>query len=152
VAGPSAPRVVLAPVTEENIGAVLTLVLAPGQEKWVANNERSLAQAYAYRWLRPAAIVAGGTVVGFLMHGRHPETGRHSLHRIMVDERHQGNGYATEAIQVLVAEVRAEGRTDALFLSYVPGNEEAVRVYERLGFVHTGESDEDGELIMRLQL
>jgi hypothetical protein len=39
-----------------------------------------------------------------------------------------------------------------VFLSFVPENVGAEKLYSGLGFEQTGESDEDGEIIMRFKL
>jgi RimJ/RimL family protein N-acetyltransferase len=62
---------------------------------------------------------------------------------------HQGNGYATEAAELLVAWAFAERRLAKVWASVVASNEASRRVLERLGFVEEGRMREqvflDGE-------
>lgn len=60
--------VALVPITRDNVGDVVHLTVAPGQEIFVADNAWSLAQAYAEREIAwPRAVSVDDTVVGFLM-------------------------------------------------------------------------------------
>jgi diamine N-acetyltransferase len=144
----------LEPITEDNLKAVYELQLAPGQEAYVAPNPWSLAQALvesAIAW--PRAIVADGAVVGFLMLEIDPdeEDGRPFwLWRLMLAADRQRRGYGTAAVRLAIEEVRARGGSE-LYTSWVPGEGSPGPFYERLGFVPTGELDED-EIVARLIL
>ena len=54
-------------------------------------------------------------------------------------------------VRQIAALVRAQGATE-LLTSYVPLPGGPAGFYERLGFVPTGDVDENGEVIMRLTL
>lgn len=144
----------LEPITEDNLKAVFDLQLAPGQEAFVAPNPWSLAQAFvesAIAW--PRAIVAGESVVGFLMLEIDPdeEDGRPFwLWRLMLAADRQRRGYGTAAVRLAIEEVRARGGSE-LYTSWVPGEGSPGPFYERLGFVPTGELDDD-EIVARLTL
>ncbi len=144
----------LEPITEDNLKAVFELQLAPGQEAFVAPNPWSLAQALvesAIAW--PRAIVADEAVVGFLMLEIDPdeEDGRPFwLWRLMLAADRQRRGYGTAAVRLAIEEVRARGGSE-LYTSWVPGEGGPGPFYERLGFVPTGELDED-EIVARLTL
>lgn len=142
----------LAEITPENLGAVYDLAVGPGQDEFVASNPWSLAQAYAERhraW--PRAIVAGGTVVGFLMLLFDPddEDGRpFHVWRLMIGADYQGRGYGRAAMALAVEECRRRGATE-LFTSWVVGDGGPEGFYLALGFEPTGEWDED-EKVARL--
>ncbi|MEO0588675.1 MAG: GNAT family N-acetyltransferase, partial [Planctomycetota bacterium] len=113
---PPDAAVTLRPVTPDNVYAVVCLKVGPDQQGTVATNSNSLAEAYVYgdrAW--PRAIYAGDTPVGFLMLDLvgpdHPEAedGRASyfLWRLMVDAEHQGRGYGTAALRLVVAAAAA---------------------------------------------
>lgn len=137
------------PITERTYQGVLALSLAPEQEFFVATNTRSLADAYVFTWLRPVALDVDGTIVGFLMYGRNPLTGLYWLVRLMIGEPWQAKGFGRQAVSMLADHVAGEGAT-SLHLSLVPQNQVALGLYRSLGFVETGEIDEDGEIVMRL--
>lgn len=144
--------VTLREVTKENLRDVLLLRVAPEQERFVASNAVSIAQAHFHpgiAWFR--AIYADDTAVGFLMLHDEPATATYYLWRFMVDHRFQKLGYGRRALELLLEHVRSRPGATALTLSHVPGDGDPSPFYERLGFAHTGEED-DGELIMRLEL
>jgi diamine N-acetyltransferase len=149
----ASPRVSLRAVTRENLQEVLLLSVEPEQARFVASNAVSIAQAHFHSdvaWFR--AIYADDTAVGFLMLHDDPEKPEYHLWRFMIDHRHQKLGYGRDALELLLDHVRRRPGATALTLSYVPGDGSPGAFYERMGFAHTGEADEDGELLMRIDL
>lgn len=139
-------------VTKENLQSVLTLRVAPEQERFVAPNAVSLAQAYFDReiaWFR--AIYADETPVGFVMLEDQPEKPSYHLWRFMVDQRFQGMGFGARALELLVEHVRTRPGATRLTTSCVPGEGSPGPFYEKLGFAYTGEED-DGELVLSRDL
>lgn len=147
-------NVELVPIGEGNVAAVFGLGVAPGQERFVAPNSWSLAQALAeYDVAWPRAVVADGGVVGFLMLEIDPadEDGRPFwLWRLMIDATEQGKGYGRAAVLRALDEVRRRGGAE-IYTSWVPGEGSPEGFYLGLGFVPTGEID-DGEIVARLSL
>ena len=151
--------VTLDEIGDGNRAAVLALRLAPGQEQFVSSVPESLAEAAecprANPWYR--AVVADGTPVGFVMVSWNAEPdapeiiGRWFLWKLIIDERYQGRGFGAAVIRQIADVVRGEGATE-LLTSYTPGDGGPGGFYERLGFVPTGELDQDGEIILRLAL
>jgi diamine N-acetyltransferase len=139
--------------------AVLALRLGPGQGRFVSDVPESLAQAArhpeANPW--PRAVYAGDEPVGFVMLSwdvtpSPPEIlGPWFLWKLLVDERHQGRGYGAAAVRLVAEVVRANGGRE-LLTSYVPGPDGPAGFYHHLGFVPTGATDEDGEIITKLSL
>jgi RimJ/RimL family protein N-acetyltransferase len=70
--------------------------------------------------------------------------------RLMIDAAQQGRGLGKQAMAWVVEEGRRMG-VARIALSCVPGNEQAGRFYESLGFAYTGEL-KDGERVMHLPL
>jgi diamine N-acetyltransferase len=139
-------------VTRENLGAVLRLKVAPEQEKFVANNAVSIAQAHFYpetAWFR--AIYADETPVGFMMLSDDAAKPEYFLWRLMLDARYQKFGFAARAMELLFEYVRSRPGAKEIFTSCVPGEGSPFGFYEKLGFSDTGEMDED-EVVMRRDL
>jgi diamine N-acetyltransferase len=150
--GEAAAAVSLREITREALPRILALSVSPGQERFVASNAVSIAQAYFNRetaWFR--AIYAGETPVGFVMLDEQPERSRYFLWRFMLDHRHQRLGYGRRAIELLVEHVRGRPGVTELLVSCVPGEGGPCPFYERMGFTYTGDVDE-GELVMRRSL
>jgi GNAT superfamily N-acetyltransferase len=149
----------LAEITEGNREAVLALRVAPDQEQFVGSVQRALDDAAEYPHANPwyRAVYADEVPVGFVMvswnvEPRPPEIiGPWFLWKLLIDERYQGRGYGSEAVRQIADLVRAEGARE-LMTSYVEGPGGPAGFYERLGFVPTGERDDNGEVIVRLVL
>ena len=147
----NASTVTLRPVTAENLSAVMRLQLGPGQEKFVAPNSVSMAQAAFNRYAWPRAIYADATPVGFVMLYDDPDQPEYFLWRLMIDHRYQRMGFARQAIAQLVDYVCGRPNAHELLVSYVPGDGAPLPFYLSLGFVERGDEIE-GERVMRLDL
>jgi diamine N-acetyltransferase len=148
----SADEVTLREITRETLRAILKLKVAAAQERFVASNAVSIAQAHFYpgvAWFR--GIYADDEPVGFVMLELHPDKQEYGLWRFMIDERYQGHGYGAQAIALVVAHVRGLPGAKQLLTSVVPGEGSPGPFYQRLGFEFTGEVDE-GEQVLRLAL
>lgn len=139
--------------TADNLGDVYDRAVGAGQDEFAASNPWSLAQAYAEREIAwPRAIVADGTVVGFIMLQFDPDDdGRpFQLWRLMIAADRQGKGHGRAAVLLGVEECRRRNATE-LFTSWVPGDGGPEGFYLGLGFEPTGEWDDD-EKVARLAL
>ena len=139
-------------VTRENLREVLRLKVAPEQEKFVANNAVSIAQAHFYpeiAWFR--AIYADETPVGFMMLSDDATKPEYFLWRLMLDARYQKFGFAAKAMELLFDYVRTRPGAKEIFTSCVPGEGSPFRFYEKLGFSDTGKVEDD-EVVMRRDL
>lgn len=150
-------KVSLREITADTVIDIVKLSVKPEQEKFVASNAVSFAQALfaPEAWYR--AIYLDDTPVGFVMLSddsllpeppEHPEIG---IWRFMVDARYQGQGVGAAALQQVIEYVRSKGRFTVLSVSYVPEPGSAEGLYLRAGFQHTGRMDED-EVILELPL
>ena len=112
----------LVPITLENVRAVAALEPAPHQRGLVAPNALTLAEAALYGEIAVCRAV-----------------------------EHDG---ALVGFVALAVELAQSLRPDAeeLRLSHVVQAHDPGPFYERLGFVYTGEVDDDGERVMRLPL
>ncbi|MBE2215023.1 MAG: GNAT family N-acetyltransferase [Opitutaceae bacterium] len=138
-------------ITESSLLDVLRLKVREGQERFVATNAVSIAQAHFSRvaWFR--AIYADEIPVGFVMISDDPAKPEYGVWRFMIDARYQGMGFGRRAMQALIAHVRTRPGARELFVSCVEGEGTPIPFYESLGFRLTGAYDE-GEAIMRLDL
>ncbi len=140
-------------ITEDTVRAICRLsdTLSPGQQKMVASNAVSIAQAHFSKnaWFR--AIYAAETPVGFIMLYDEPEKPTYFLWRLMIAGPYQRLGYGQKAIGLLVDYVRTRPGAKELLVSCGQGESSPEGFYARLGFTRTGEID-DGEVVMRLPL
>lgn len=138
-------------ITEETLGSILRLKVAPAQENFVAPNAVSIAEAHfsKYAWFR--AIYADDTPVGFIMLHDEPEKPKYYLWRYMIDARYQRMGFGRRALEFVIEYVKTRPQATELFLSYVPEEGGPQPFYETMGFEHTGNIHE-GEVEMRIAL
>jgi diamine N-acetyltransferase len=138
-------------VTQETVRAVCRLQVAEAQRGFVAPNAVSFAEALfePKAWYR--AITADGVLVGFAMLYLDPEAPQYYLWRLMVGEGFQGLGYGREAVRRIVDHVRGLPGASRLLVSWVPGPGSPEPFYLGLGFVPTGELD-DEEVVAALAL
>jgi diamine N-acetyltransferase len=150
-------RVSLREINADTVRQITSLSVSRGQERLVANNAVSLAQALfsPEAWYR--AIYVDELPAGFVMlydeslrtvPPPHPEA---ALWRFMVDSQFQRQGVGTAALEQVVAHVRGKGLFSTLLVSYVPAPGSPEQFYLRAGFRHTGRVDE-GEIVLELPL
>ena len=154
--------VTLREITKTTVRTICLLDVAPRQDRLVAPNAFSIAQAgfHPEAWFR--AIYADETPVGFamledwsLVKGATPELWRGeqyvALWRFMIDQRFQQLGFGAQALKLLIAHARTRPGAKNMLLSFVPEARNPEPFYQRFGFARTGEED-DGELVMSLAL
>ncbi len=139
-------------ITPQNFRECINLKVSDAQEKFVAANLMSIAQAKIYPTANPFAVYAGDEMVGFAMYGYDTDEERFYLVRLMIDAEHQGKGYGKAATRRVIERMKQIEDCRAIFLSFVPENTGAERLYQSVGFERTGEISEDGEIVMRFTI
>ena len=155
--GSIADLVTLREITADTVRAVIKLAVTEYQNRFVAPNAVSLAQALfaPEAWYR--AIYLADELVGFVMLADDslldpvPENPQVGVWRFMVDAKHQRKGVGRAAMLLVIEHVRRKGVFDKLAISYVPEDGGPEQLYLSLGFRPTGEMDED-EVVMELPL
>ena len=114
-------------------------------EEFVASNALSIVQSvYEDGWIIKA-IEHDGELIGFTMFGWNEEEGFYELCRIMIDRTMQNKGYGTQAIQLILDEMKARFGCKEVYLSTDPENAVGIHVYEKIGFQPEDSSDSDEE-------
>ena len=148
-------KIELLDLTEDNIKQCFELNVARDQVQYIASNEASWETAKANKKVaRPFAIYCDGIMVGFAVFAFDEEyenpNDRFWLWRFMIDENHQGNGYGTAALQVIIQYFREHGANN-IRLSTKETNTTALSVYRKAGFHDTGEINGE-EIVLELRL
>ena len=145
----------LRPITEDSFLDAFSLKLAPGQERFVSQPIRSLAQAYVYRdQCQPFGIYAEGVMVGYVMVIYDYDIPEYDIWHMMIDASRQGRGYGGDALDRVIEYIRTKpfGSSNRVTLTCSPGNAPAMRLYAARGFAPTGAGDEDEiELTLTLE-
>lgn len=115
-------------------------------ENFVASNALSIVQSvYENGWITKA-IEHEGKLIGFTMYGYCEENDFYELCRIMIDRKYQGNGYGTQAIKLVLEEMKAIEDCMEVYLSTDPENVVGKYVYAKIGFVSENRMIGDEEL------
>ena len=109
------------------------------QEHFIASNLYSIAEVQFLDGFVTRGIYDDQQLIGFTMFGLDSDDGNYWIYRFMIDGRYQGRGHGTTALQHVIDHIRLqEDRTDVLMIGYEPHNEQARRLYTKLGFVELG--------------
>ena len=129
------------------------LKVSKEQERYVSDAMKILARAYAFRNQRSYAciIYEEGEPIGMALYYDCDELQAYDFSQLFIDERYQGRGYGEEAAKIILDRMKRDGKYSEVVLCYIEGNKAAKEMYEKLGFYHTGEDDED-EIVMRKKL
>jgi GNAT superfamily N-acetyltransferase len=147
----------LQPITEANRAAVLALRVTSDQERFVSDVADSIVEAAdepdgrAIQW----ALCVGETPVGFVMisddvgaPGYFPQY----LWKLLIDQRHQRQGYGTAALDLVADYFRTSGEASVMRTSAGQGDGSPIPFYEQYGFVRTGDIVFDDEVLLQYQL
>jgi len=145
-------NVSLREITPQNFRQCIDLKVADGQEKFVAANVMSIAQAKIYPTAIPLAVYHKDEMVGFAMFGFDEDEKHFYLGRLMIDEKYQGKGYGKAATLAVIGRMKQIEDCREIYLSFVAENTGAEKLYSSVGFERTGKVSEDGEVIMKFSL
>ena len=136
----------LADIHEGNFFAARALTVAPEQRGFLDTAEGILARGYLYRRenARVWAIEDDGAVVGLaLVKDMDEEPACYDLQQFMIGARHQRRGFGGEALRLILARLKAEGKYGCVEVCVKRCDLPALRLYERAGFADTGYVDPD---------
>ena len=144
-------KVTLRKINGKTVRTICKLSVSDYQNRFVAPNALSIAQAYftKYAWFR--AIHAGDIPVGFVMLYDNPGRPKYFLWRLMIDKRFQGMGFGYRAMELVIKYVKTRPNARTMFTSVVQAAGGPQTFYENLGFKLTGKYY-DGEAVMALKL
>ncbi|BBI33863.1 GNAT family N-acetyltransferase [Cohnella abietis] len=107
-------------------------------ERWVGSNAYFLGVCYTYKF-KARAIYDGETIIGFACHGLNPDNQRFELVSIMLGYQYQGKGYGVPCIKLVINEMIQHYKCNEIYITVIHDNVAAIRLYEKVGFVATGE-------------
>lgn len=144
----------LEPISNDNWVKAISLNVRQDQKTFVASNIFSLAQLNFLDNFYAKGIFHDDEMVGFTLYGIDDEDQQYWMYRLMIDEKHQSKGYGTQAVRLVIEDVRRmkDPGHKTLTLSYEPENTYARDIYKRLGFEEIDGMIIEGEQIARLSL
>jgi diamine N-acetyltransferase len=140
-------QITLEPVTADNWRACAALTVRPEQQEFVNAVTYYLCMCHYGDVWHPLAVVSEGEVVGFCIWGIDDDRSRW-IGGVVVDAARQRTGIGRALVTALVERLAAEPDCPNVALSYVPENKAARALYASLGFVETGEMEDD-EIVAR---
>lgn len=141
-------------ITNDTVVTITELAVSVPQQRYVASNAVSIAEAHFNPggWFR--AVYAGDAPVGFVMLFDPTVPGAIAtdpveptdmvLWRLMIDQRHQRQGLGRRTLDLVRAHIVGLGRFRRLLTSYIPGPDGPKDFYLSYGFTETGRLWDDG--------
>lgn len=143
--------VYLKEVTAENLDEVLRLEVRDDQKSFVSSPAVSLAQAYVYHETAfPFAVYYDQQLIGFIMMGYYEEKHYYTLWKLLIDQKYQNRGYGRKALEMGIALLKDQFQTKEIYTGVTPSNRIAKKLYASVGFVATGNIENNMEE-MRLE-
>ena len=136
----------LADVTEDNWCEAASLSVKENQKEYLAPAIGILARGYVYRNCNARIFVVENEsiIVGLaLVREFTDEPLGYDLQQFMIDQKYQGKGYGTAALELILKELRREGHYDHVEVCVKKENIKAIRLFEKQGFVDSGYVDEN---------
>ena len=136
----------LTEVTEDNWLDVASLSVKDNQKQYLAPAIGILARGYVYRNCNGRVFVFenDNTIIGVaLVREFTDEPLGYDLQQFMIDQQYQGKGYGSAALELILDELRREKHYDHVEVCVKKEDTEAIRLYEKHGFVDSGYIDED---------
>ncbi|HOO44019.1 MAG TPA: GNAT family protein [Bacillota bacterium] len=135
--------ITLQKITKENFRDVLFLEMTDADKRMVASNMYSIAESSVNPHYKPRAIYNDDQLIGFMMYHYVPVEEQGFVSRMMITTKEQGNGYAGQALMLAIKDLKQETNIKSVQISYHIENEKARKAYQKVGFIETGEIDDD---------
>ncbi|MEN6471379.1 MAG: GNAT family N-acetyltransferase [Clostridiaceae bacterium] len=133
-------------ISEENWVEVARLSVSEEQQAFLDRPLGILARGYVYRACnaRVFAIANGDEMVGVaLVRDLDEEPACYDLQQFMIDRRFQNRGYGTQALRLILAALRGEGKYGCVEVCVNKKDDSALHLYRKTGFVDTGYIDDN---------
>ena len=139
-------RIEVKPVERDDVKPLIRMELPPEQDQFVSPNAVSLAQVHYEGGGYPFCIWKDGERVGLvqvidmrecLFREKEDDPEAVYLWRLLIDPKHQKQGVGRAVVSWLDDWTRQRG-VDVLYVTCVPENEAALKLYEGSGYVRTG--------------
>lgn len=142
----------LVDVTKDNYLQVVELCVSPEQERFVGTPAEAIADAHFHPSYQILAIRerTSRAIVGFLMFECQNDA---ILHRFLIDCKHQGRGYGKSALHQFMELLRwfYPDRNFSVSLKTKATNVDAIRVYEKTGFVLSADPNDETVVVGTLR-
>lgn len=135
-------------ITDENYMALIQMKEKEGF--CFATDFNFITDSLSLAWLNrdkgntfPFAIYQDETLVGFMMLAHNLEERDLHLWRFMLSTEYRGRGYGIQSVELLIQLARNSRKYDHISLYCSPKSEVAFHIYEKVGFLPTGDVNEE---------
>jgi len=131
---------------------MIDLEITKEQEKFVALASEAIAASKFYDYYINRGVYLGDKAIGFIQYYPNYDDGKPNeifIDQLLIDVSLQGKGCGTEAIKLVLEEIRELDGFDSISICYVDGHDIMKLFFERFGF-EVIEQDEFDETIMEL--
>lgn len=132
-------------INENNWISVIRLTVTEEQKSFLDRPIGILARGYVYRDCnaRVFAIASDNETVGVaLVRDLDEEPACYDLQQFMIDRRFQNKGYGTEALRLILAMLRSEGKYACVEVCVNRRACSALHLYQKVDFTDTGYVDD----------
>ena len=126
-------------ITADNFWDIIDLQVKDDQIDLVLSNAVSIAQSKVQPECIPLGIYKDEVPVGFLMYCIDRDDGNYWIYRLMIDRDFQGNGYAKEAMNLVIDTVKEDKSRNKILLGVDKNGDISIKLYESLGFRFNGQ-------------
>lgn len=141
-------------IDKSNYQDCILLKVDESQERFVADNARSLVEAAFEDGLYPLGIYHEDEMIGFVLYDYDETFPGWSMSRFMIGKQHQGKGYGKQAVIEFLDRFKAQHDADKIYISVSLDNPVARKLYSNIGFKETKEIEYlyDGHLYREVQM
>lgn len=139
-------------ITKDNWLDMIELEITKEQEDYVALNAEAIAASKFYDHYVNRGVYLGDKPVGFIQYYPNYADGKPNeifIDQLMIDVNHQGKGYGTKAISLVLDEIKQLEGFTSISICYVEGHDVMKDFFERFDF-KVVDQDEFDETIMEL--
>lgn len=126
-------------ITRDNWEEAIQLKVKEKQKDFIASNLYSIAEVQFLDQFIACGIYEGDQMVGFTMFGVDLDDGNYWIYRLMIDEMHQGKGFGSAAVKLVIEEIkrRNTAQIPLVMIGYDMENDGARAAYKKAGFSET---------------
>ncbi len=141
-------------IDKSNYQDCILLKVDESQERFVADNTRSLVEAAFEDGLYTLGIYHEDEMIGFVLYDYDETFPGWSMSRFMIGKQHQGKGYGKQAVIEFLDRFKAQHDADKIYISVSLDNPVARKLYSNIGFEETKEIEYlyDGYLYREVQM
>lgn len=139
-------------VTKDNWVDMIDLDITKEQEQFVALPAEAIAASKFYDYYVNRGVYLGDKPIGYIQYYPNFEDKKPNeifIDQLIIDVSLQGQGYGSQAIELVLEEIKQLEGIDSVSICYVEGHDVMKKFFEQFGF-KVIEQDEFDETIMEL--